>query len=147
MIDIHGILRILPHRYPFVMIDRVLECEPGKRVVALRNVSINEPYFIGHFPGDPVMPGVLIVEAMAQAGAILAHESGTFDPAKHAVYFIGIDGVRFRRAVRPGDQLIIEVESLRSGSRVWKMRGVARVGGEVAAEGELMASIVPKPAN
>lgn len=144
-IDIQGILQILPHRFPFLLVDRVISCEPGKKLVALKNVTINEAHFAGHFPGDPVMPGVLIVEALAQSAVLLAHQSGnSFDPARHAVYFLGIDKFRFRRAVRPGDQLHLEVEPLRRGSRIWKVRGIARVGDEVAAEGEMLASFVDR---
>src|SRR4030095_1294722 len=119
------ILGLLPHRYPFLLIDRVLEVSDDK-IVALKNVSFNEPYFQGHFPGVPVMPGVLQVEAMAQAGGILASRIIQFDPARHVMLFMAIDDVKFRRKVTPGDQLIIEVVPLRKG-KIFKMRGEAKV--------------------
>src|SRR5262245_37903348 len=112
---------ILPHRYPFLLVDRVREVGP-ERIVAVKNVSFNEPFFQGHFPGMPIMPGVLQVEAMAQTGAILAARTAAFDPVKQVVLFVGIDGVRFRKPVTPGDQLVIEVVPLRKG-RIWKMKG------------------------
>lgn len=147
MMDIQAILKVLPHRFPFLLVDRVIECEPGKRLVALKNVTYNEMQFLGHFPGDPVMPGVLVIEALAQACVLLASRSGNaFDPERHVVFFLGMDAVRFRRVVRPGDQLRLEVEALRAGSKVWKLRGVAKVGDDVAAEGELLASFAARPA-
>src|SRR5215471_1163924 len=118
------IMRILPHRYPFLLVDRVIEVDPDRRLVALKNVSINEPFFNGHFPGAPVMPGVLTIEAMAQAGAILGLlESKPGDLQNALVYFMGIDEARFRRPIVPGDQMIITVEVLRRKSTVWKMHG------------------------
>jgi 3-hydroxyacyl-[acyl-carrier-protein] dehydratase len=140
-IDIHKILQTLPHRYPLILVDRVLEIEPGARIVALKNVSINEPYFMGHFPGYPVMPGVLIIEAMAQAAAILTyitlgakHGDGTL------FYFAGIDAARFKRPVMPGDQLRLEVEMGRVKRGVGKFTGRALVEGQVAAETEMMCA-------
>src|SRR5438552_11657722 len=122
------IMRILPHRYPFLLVDRVIEVDPDKRIVALKNVTINEPFFAGHFPGAPVMPGVLTIEAMAQAGAILGLlEKGT-DLTQSVVYFIGIDEARFRRPIVPGDQMRIVAEVLRYKSPGWKMKGEGYVG-------------------
>lgn len=143
MLTIDQILKILPHRYPFLMVDGVTEVEP-ERVVAFKNVSYNEPQFGGHFPGLPVMPGVLIVEALAQTGAILAHESGGFDPETQILYFMTIDKAKFRDQVKPGDRLDLEVTPLRKGSSVWKMKGTARVGDKVVASAEFMASISPR---
>jgi len=143
VIDAEGILRVLPHRYPFLLVDRVVDLSE-QRIVALKNVSHNEPFFVGHFPGHPVMPGVLIVEALAQAGILLAHACGGFDPERHVVYFAAIDSVKFRRPVRPGDQLRLEVEPLRRGASVWKMKGVARVGEETACQAEFLATIAKR---
>jgi 3-hydroxyacyl-[acyl-carrier-protein] dehydratase len=143
---IADVLRILPHRYPFLLVDRVLEVDQGKRIVALKNVTINEPFFIGHFPGAPVMPGVLTIEAMAQTGAILSLLERKAEDLKNAlVYFMGIDEARFRRPIVPGDQMRIEVEVLRRKSFVWKMKGQVLVGGELAAEATLLASIGQQP--
>ena len=136
------ILGLLPHRYPFLLIDRVLEVSDDK-VVALKNVSFNEPYFQGHFPGTPVMPGVLQVEAMAQAGGILASRAVTFDPTTHVMLFMGIDGVKFRKAVVPGDQLMIEVVPLRKG-KIFKMRGEIRCAGTLVSEAEFLAGLAEK---
>ncbi len=136
------ILEALPHRYPFLLIDKVLSVDEGG-IVAIKNVSFNEPHFQGHFPGQPIMPGVLQVEAMAQAGGLLAAHSGDFDVATQVVLFLGIDGVRFRKAVVPGDQMRIEVEPLRKG-RIWKMKGQVFVGDDLATQGELMATMAPR---
>ena len=142
--DIHEVLKYLPHRYPFLMIDRVLECEPGKRIVALKNVSINEPHFTGHFPQRPVMPGVLILEAMAQAAAILALRTLGAPPDDKAVYYYaGIDNARFKRPVEPGDQLKIEVAILGSKRGIWKFACAARVGEALAAEADIMCTVRP----
>ena len=135
---------ILPHRYPFLLVDRVREVGPDK-IVAIKNVSWNEPFFQGHFPGMPIMPGVLQVEAMAQAGIVLAARSGGFDPVKQLAMFVGIDGVRFRKPVTPGDQLVIEVVPLRKG-RIWKMKGEIKVDGEVVSQAEFLAAIADRPA-
>ncbi|MCH8328681.1 MAG: 3-hydroxyacyl-ACP dehydratase FabZ [Candidatus Marinimicrobia bacterium] len=141
--DIKAILNALPHRYPMLLIDRVLEVEPGKRVRAVKNVSINEPHFQGHFPGQPVMPGVLILEAMAQAGGFLLLNE-QINPATKLVYFSAIDKARFRQAVVPGDQLILEIELLRIRLSTAKMAGRAFVDGKLVAEAELMATIVDR---
>jgi 3-hydroxyacyl-[acyl-carrier-protein] dehydratase len=140
MLDIRAIERILPHRYPFLLVDRVDELGP-ERIVARKLVTRNEPHFNGHFPGHPVMPGVLIVEAMAQAGALLAASLVSFDPAKQVIYFLGIDKARFRKPVTPGDLLVLEVVPLRKGGAIWKLRGEAKVDGTLVAEAELMATI------
>jgi beta-hydroxyacyl-ACP dehydratase FabZ len=136
------ILGLLPHRYPFLLIDRVLEVT-GDRVRALKNVTFNEPYFQGHFPGSPVMPGVLQIEAMAQAGGILATQTIAFDPATHVMLFMAIDAVKFRKAVIPGDQLIIEVVPLRKG-KFFKMKGEIQVDGQVVSSAEFLAGLVEK---
>jgi len=140
------ILRILPHRYPFLLIDRVVEVEGDRRLVAIKNVSINEPFLEGHFPGAPVMPGVLTIEAMAQAGAIMGLLHSKPEDVKNAlVYFMGIDEARFRRPIVPGDQLRIVVTVLRRKAIVWKMRGEVWVGEELAAEATLLSSISLQP--
>lgn len=140
--DIHEILEYLPHRYPFLLIDRVLSYEPGKDIVALKNVSINEPFFTGHFPHHPVMPGVLVIEAMAQAAAILTFKTlGTRPDDKSVYYFAGIDGARFKKPVSAGDQLIFKVSVLRTMRGVWKFAAAAEVDGQVVAEAELMCTI------
>ena len=138
------IIRLLPHRYPFLLVDRVTELEPGERVVGYKNVTANEPFFEGHFPGNPIMPGVLIIEAMAQVGGILARLSvpGAADREdKDGIYFMSMDKVKFRRPVVPGDRIRFELQALRKGSRVWKMAGKAFVEEDLAAEAELVASI------
>ncbi len=140
--DIISIMRRLPHRYPFLLIDRITELVPGKQVVAIKNVTINEPFFSGHFPGEPIMPGVLIVEAMAQAGGVLAWESADKkDNQPMTFYFTAMDKVRFRKPVVPGDQLVFEVQVLRARSTAVKMSGIAKVDGILVAEAEMMASI------
>ena len=142
--DIRQILNHLPHRYPMLLIDRVVSIEPGQRIVALKNVSINEPFFPGHYPHFPVMPGVLIVEAMAQAAAILSFCSmaETLDQ-KSVYYFVGIDGARFKRPVVPGDQLMLDVRFITSKRNLWKFAATARVEGQVAAEAEIMCTHRP----
>ena len=143
--DIHEILKHLPHRYPFLLIDRVLSVDAGKEIVALKNVSMNEPFFPGHYPHHPVMPGVLIVEAMAQAAALLSFKSLDGAPDENTVYyFVGIDGARFKRPVSPGDQLILKVKMLRNLRGLWKFAAVAEVDGQVAAEAELMCTMREK---
>jgi 3-hydroxyacyl-[acyl-carrier-protein] dehydratase len=140
--DIHQILKKLPHRYPILLIDRVLELEKGKRIKALKNVTINEPFFMGHFPHRPVMPGVLMLEAMAQAGALLSFETLDQSPDDDTVYYFGgIDAARFKRPVEPGDQLILSVTLDRMKSGVFKFSGIASVGDEVAAEAQLICTM------
>lgn len=139
-IDINGILRLLPHRYPFVLVDRITEMELGKQAVGLKNVTINEPFFQGHFPIDPIMPGVLILESMAQVGGILAYLTDQDKFEGNLVYFAGLDKVRFRRKVVPGDQLIIRVEVLKRKGKIYKFAAEAYVEGQLAAEANLMAS-------
>ena len=142
MMDIHQILKQLPHRYPFLLVDRVLEIEKGKRIKALKNVTINEPFFVGHFPHRPVMPGVLMLEAMAQAAALLAFDTLNVVPDEKTVYyFAGIDGARFKRPVEPGDQLIMEVTLERMKAGIFKFKGVARVDGNLACVAELMCTM------
>jgi len=137
--DIHEILEHLPHRYPFVLVDRVLSMELGKEIVAVKNVSVNEPYFPGHFPYHPVMPGVLIVEAMAQAAAILSFKTMNTKPTNDSVYyFAGIDNVRFKKPVSPGDQIILHVRIDRILKGIWKYVAVAKVDDEVVAEANMM---------
>lgn len=144
--DIHAILEHLPHRYPFLLVDRVLSVEPGKDIVALKNVTINEPFFPGHYPHHPVMPGVLIIEAMAQVAALLSFKSMGSKPDDKSVYlFAGIDGARFKRPVSPGDQLIIKVSLIRSMRGVFKFKAVAEVDGQLAAEAELMCTVKSVP--
>ena len=140
--DIHEILAHLPHRYPMLLVDRVLECEPGKRILAIKNVTINEPFFAGHFPHHPVMPGVLVVEAMAQAAAILSFRTlGTKPDDRSVYYFVGIDAARFKRPVSPGDQLMLEVLLERSMRGIWKFDATARVGAALVAEAKLMCTV------
>jgi len=139
LMDIHQILEHLPHRYPFVLVDRVLEIEPGKKIKAVKNVSINEPFFPGHFPHHPVMPGVLIVEALAQAAAILSFKTGNFMPSDDSVYyFAGIDKARFKKPVSHGDQLILEVSIDRILKGIWKYNCSASVDGKLVAEADIM---------
>lgn len=141
--DIQQIMEIMPHRYPMLLVDRILELEPGKRVVGIKNVTVNEPFFQGHFPGRPVMPGVLIVEAMAQCGGFLLLNTMA-DPRNNLVYFLAIENARFRRMVVPGDTLRLEVEMLKMKTRMCKVRARAFVGGELAAEADLLTGIVER---
>jgi 3-hydroxyacyl-[acyl-carrier-protein] dehydratase len=138
--DIMEILKILPHRYPFVLVDRILEIELGQTIKALKNVTINEPFFTGHFPSEPVMPGVLIMEGMAQAGAMLAYLTEKEKIGSSLVYFAGMDGVRFRRKVVPGDQIIFDLKVLKRKSKLFKIEGKAFVDDALAAEAVLMAT-------
>lgn len=140
--DIHQILKQLPHRYPFLLVDRVLELDKGKRIKALKNVTINEPFFVGHFPHRPVMPGVLMLEAMAQVAALLAFDTmGVTPDDKMVYYFAGIDGARFKRPVEPGDQLVMEVTLDRMKAGIFKFKGVTHVGDQVVCEAELMCTM------
>ncbi|HZW85998.1 MAG TPA: 3-hydroxyacyl-ACP dehydratase FabZ [Gallionella sp.] len=140
--DIHAILEHLPHRYPFLLVDRVLSLEPGKNIVALKNVTINEPYFPGHYPHHPVMPGVMIIETMAQVAALLSFKTmGNKPDDKSVYYFAGIDGARFKRPVGPGDQLIVKATLVRTMRGVFKFSATAEVDGQLAAEAELMCTI------
>ncbi|MDX2314990.1 MAG: 3-hydroxyacyl-ACP dehydratase FabZ [Gammaproteobacteria bacterium] len=140
--DIGEILKYLPHRYPMLLIDRVVEIQLGESLVAIKNVSYNEPYFQGHFPNRPVMPAVIILEAMAQATGILVLRSMDKLPSEKSIYyFVGIDGARFRRPVEPGDQLRIEVNLIRSSRGIWKLRSDATVDGETVASGDLMGAM------
>ena len=142
VLDIHQILKKLPHRYPILLVDRVLELEKHKRILALKNVTINEPFFMGHFPHRPVMPGVMILEALAQAAALLSFEStGKQVDDNTVVYFVGIDGARFKRPVEPGDQLMLEASIERAKAGIYKYKARASVGGETAAEAELMCTV------
>lgn len=140
--DIHAILKQLPHRYPFLLVDRVVELESNKRIRAIKNVTFNEPFFQGHFPGRPVMPGVLMLEALAQAAGLLAFDAmGQVPDENNIYYFVGIDSARFKRPVEPGDQLILEASIDRVRGGIWKFKGVARVGEDVACEAELMCTM------
>ena len=142
-VEVARIMEYLPHRYPFLLVDRVLEFESGKRIVGIKNVTINEPYFQGHFPGHPIMPGVLIIEAMAQVGGLLLMDT-VDDPAEKVVYFMSLDNVKWRKPVIPGDQLVFEVKMVQFRRNVCKIRGVGRVDGKVVAEADLMARIIDR---
>ncbi len=145
MMKIEEVMQYLPHRYPFLLVDRVIEMELGKRIIAVKNVSINEPFFPGHFPVSPVMPGVLILEALAQAAAILSFKTDHYTPETiGVVYFAGIDNARFKKPVIPGDQLILKAEILRKMRGIWKYAVRAEVDGTLVAEAELMATLRDK---
>lgn len=139
-IDIRSIMKHLPHRYPFLLVDRILELVPDQKIQGLKNVTVNEPFFQGHFPGTPIMPGVLIVEALAQAGGVLAMASMPDAQEGTLMYFMGFDQVKFRKPVIPGDQLILEVEILKKRAKILKLAGSAKVDGQLVAEGQLMAT-------
>ncbi|HET6827438.1 MAG TPA: 3-hydroxyacyl-ACP dehydratase FabZ [Ramlibacter sp.] len=141
MMDIHQILKQLPHRYPILLVDRVTALEKGKSIQALKNVTINEPFFMGHFPHRPVMPGVLMLEALAQTAALLSFDAGVTPDEKTVYYFAGIDGARFKRPVEPGDQLVMDVTLERAKAGIYKFKAIARVDGEVACEAELMCTM------
>jgi 3-hydroxyacyl-[acyl-carrier-protein] dehydratase len=140
-LTLEDIQKILPHRYPFLLVDRIVALEPGKRIVGLKNISINEPFFQGHFPARPIMPGVLIVESMAQVGGILALLATPENMGNPSLFLMGLDKVRFRQPVVPGDQLRLEVKTLRSGKKFWKMQGKAFVDDTLVVEGEMMAAV------
>jgi beta-hydroxyacyl-ACP dehydratase FabZ len=147
MFDINQIMETLPHRYPFLLVDRILELETGKRVVGIKNVTINEPFFQGHFPGHPIMPGVLLLEAMAQTGGVLAMRSAEaegIDIKNKVIYFMTIDKVKFRKPVLPGDQVRFELDLIKARSNIRGFKALAFVDGAVVAEAELMAMIVDK---
>lgn len=141
--DIAKIQELLPHRYPFLLVDRILEVQGNQKIIGLKNVTVNEPFFQGHFPGHPIMPGVLIVEAMAQTGGLLLMEQVT-ERENKVVYFMAMDAVKFRKPVVPGDQLRMEVEMLQFRGKVARMKGVATVDGKVVTEAEMMACVVDK---
>lgn len=143
MIEIQEIQSILPHRYPFLLVDRILEIEPGKRIVGIKNVTVNEPFFQGHFPGKPIMPGVLIIEAMAQVGGVLLLRE-VEDRAQKLVYFMGIDEARFRKPVVPGDQLRFELEVIKKKSTTCKLQGKALVDGALVAEAVILSAMVDR---
>ncbi len=144
MMSLLEIQKLLPHRYPFLLVDRVVEIVPGKKLIAYKNVSCNEPFFSGHFPGHPVMPGVLVLEALAQACAILAYKSEDLDPNRKVTYLMAIDKAKFRKPVVPGDQLQLDVAVLKHKGPVWKQRGTAMVDGVKVAEAEFLATVVDK---
>lgn len=146
MMDHLEIQKLLPHRYPFLLVDRVIEIVPGQKLVGYKNVSFNEPFFNGHFPGHPVMPGVLILEALAQACAILAYKSEGMDPQQKVTYLMGVDGARFRKPVVPGDRLQLTVEVTKHKGAIWKQQGTATVDGVKVAEAEFLATVVDKNA-
>ncbi len=145
VIPIERILQILPHRWPFVLVDRVTDIVPKESIRGHKCVSMNEPWFLGHFPGNPVMPGVLILESMAQIGGLLAHASDPFDISSSVMYFLGIDRAKFRRPVVPGDRLDLQVKIMNHRENTWKLKGLASVDGTLCAEGELLASVVERP--
>ena len=141
MIEIKEIMKILPHAYPFLLVDRIVEMEPEKRIVGIKNVTYNEPFFPGHFPGRPIMPGVLIVEAMAQTAGMLIYQSIDEESRKKPAFFLGMDNVKFRKPVIPGDQLRLEVEITKHRQSIWGFKGKALVDGKLVAEAELLAML------
>lgn len=141
MLEIREIMDLLPHAYPFLLVDRIVELEPGKRIVGIKNVTYNEPFFPGHFPGRPIMPGVLIIEAMAQTAGVLAFKSLPPEDQKRPVFFLGIDNVRFRKPVIPGDQLRLELEIAKHRQAIWGFKGRALVDGKLVTEAELLAML------
>ena len=144
MLDVNEIMKLLPHRYPFLLVDRIIEVESGKRIVGLKNVTMNEPFFQGHFPGHPVMPGVLIIESMAQVAGIMAYLASGSDISDMVTYFMSIDNARFRKPVVPGDQLRIEVETIFVKRNIWSVSAKAYVGETLVTDAELKATFAPK---
>lgn len=144
VINIEKILKSLPHRYPFLLVDKVVSLEVGKKIVAVKNVTFNEPHFLGHFPDHPIMPGVLIIEAMAQAGALMVTAAPDFKAEEKLVYFMSIDGAKFRKPVIPGDVLELHIEAVQNRGAVWKLSAVAIVDGQKVSEAQLSAMIVDK---
>lgn len=144
VINIEKIIKLIPHRYPILLVDKITTLEPNKKAVGVKNVTFNEPHFMGHFPEKPIMPGVLIIEAMAQTAAIMALSSGDFIPEEKLVYFMSIDGAKFRKPVVPGDVLELHVETVQIRGAVWKLSGIAFVEGQKVAEAEFSAMIVDK---
>jgi 3-hydroxyacyl-[acyl-carrier-protein] dehydratase len=144
LMTIGDIQALLPHRYPFLLVDRVTAITPGEKLTGYKNVTVNEPFFNGHFPGHPVMPGVLILEALAQAAGILAYKSSEMTPEQKVTYLMAIDGAKFRRPVVPGDRLTLDVEVVRHKGDIWKTKGTATVDGKVAAEAEFLATVVDR---
>lgn len=144
MIDIQKILKLIPHRYPILLVDKVIEIDGGNSIVAIKNVTFNEPHFMGHFPDKPIMPGVLIIEAMAQAGSIMVANSGNFNPEEKLVYFMSISEAKFRKPVVPGDVLELRVNTIQNRGAVWKMQGIAMVDGVKVAETQFSAMMVDK---
>jgi 3-hydroxyacyl-[acyl-carrier-protein] dehydratase len=144
IINIEQIIKLIPHRYPLLLVDKIIAVEPNKSIVGVKNVTFNEPHFTGHFPDKPIMPGVLIIEAMAQAGAIMVIHSGDFNPEDNLVYFMSIDGAKFRKPVIPGDVLELHIETIQNRGAVWKLAGVAKVDGQKVAEANFSAMIVNK---
>lgn len=142
--DIVEIQKLLPHRYPFLLVDRVVEYTPREKLIAYKNVTLNEPFFGGHFPGHPVMPGVLILEALAQACALLAYKSEQLDASKMVVYLMSIDGAKFRKPVVPGDRLTLTATVIKQKGQIWKQRGEATVDGQLVSEAEFLATVVEK---
>ena len=144
ILNIEQIIKLIPHRYPLLLVDKIIAVEPNKSIVGVKNVTFNEPHFTGHFPDKPIMPGVLIIEAMAQAGAIMVIHSGDFNPEDNLVYFMSIDGAKFRKPVVPGDVLELHIETVQNRGAVWKLSGVAKVDGQKVAEAQFSAMIVNK---
>ncbi len=142
VMDVMEIQKLLPHRYPFLLVDRVTELVPEQKLVGYKNVTMNEPFFQGHFPGHPVMPGVLILECMAQACALLGYTAGGISPTTHVTYLMSIDNAKFRRPVVPGDKLVLTIEVVRHKGMVWKTKGTATVDGKLAAQAEYLATVV-----
>jgi 3-hydroxyacyl-[acyl-carrier-protein] dehydratase len=141
MLNINEIMKVLPHRYPFLLVDRIVDLKPGERALGVKNVTINEPFFQGHFPGQPIMPGVLVIEAMAQVAGVMAFHSGM---EGKSVYFMSIDNAKFRRPIVPGDQVMMEIKVLKQRGNVWKFSGVATVEGKVVSEAEFTAMVTDR---